>query len=86
MSCCSEKPDIGERLQTETHTDLLCYCFGFSESQMRDEVNSTGTTSIPARISSLIRQGLCNCEALNPKGVCCLGEVIKAAKRLSPRE
>jgi len=60
----------------------LCYCFGFDESHIRDEVSLTGTTTIPGRISTLIREGLCACESRSPAGVCCLGEVNKASKRL----
>ena len=61
----------------------LCYCFGFDESQIRDEISRTGTTTIPERIAMLIREGLCACESRNPAGVCCLGEVNRAAKRLA---
>lgn len=61
----------------------LCYCFGFEESHIRDEVSRTGRTTVPARISRLIREGLCACESRNPAGVCCLGEVNMAAKRLT---
>lgn len=64
----------------------LCYCFGFDESHIRDEIALTGTTTIPGRISTLIREGLCACEARNPAGVCCLGEVNKAAKKLTGKE
>src|SRR5229473_431089 len=60
----------------------LCYCFGFDEDYIRDEIAKTGTTTIPERISTLIREGLCACESRNPAGVCCLGEVNKAAKAL----
>jgi len=60
----------------------LCYCFGFDESHIRDEISRTGSTNIPQRISALIRQGLCACETRNPSGMCCLGEVNKTAKRL----
>jgi hypothetical protein len=61
----------------------LCYCFGFDESHIRDEILQTGRTSIPERISKLIREGLCACDTRNPAGVCCLGEVNRAAKRLT---
>lgn len=64
----------------------LCYCFGFDESHIRAEISLTGTTTIPERISTLIREGLCACESRNPAGVCCLGEVNKAAKSLASRE
>jgi hypothetical protein len=60
----------------------LCYCFGFDEYHLRDEISQTGSTTIPERISSLIREGLCACEARNPSGMCCLGEVNRTAKRL----
>ena len=59
----------------------LCYCFGFNESHIRDEISTTGKTTIPARISNLIREGLCACDSRNPSGMCCLGEVSKAAKK-----
>lgn len=64
----------------------LCYCFGFDESHIRDEISRTGTTTIPERISTLIREGLCAGESRNPAGACCLGEVNKAAKTLAARK
>src|SRR5215217_2000978 len=60
----------------------LCYCFGFDESHLRDEISRTGETTIPEKISRLIREGLCACDTRNPSGLCCLGEVTKTAKRL----
>ncbi len=61
----------------------LCYCFGFDESHIRGEILRTGRTTIPDRISGLIREGLCACEARNPAGVCCLGEVNRALAALT---
>src|SRR5215203_2265013 len=60
----------------------LCYCFGFDEADVREQIMSTGQTSIPQRISALIRRGMCACVERNPSGKCCLGEVNKAVKRL----
>jgi len=60
----------------------LCYCFGFDERDIREELTQKGHTTIPERISKLIREGLCACDTRNPAGVCCLGEVMQAAKRL----
>ena len=60
----------------------LCYCFGFDESHLREEISQTGTTTVPERISRLIREGLCACDVRNPSGKCCLGDVNKAATRL----
>jgi hypothetical protein len=64
----------------------LCYCFGFDESHVRDEVARTGHTNIPERISRLIREGFCACESRNPAGICCLGEVKRAVKRIQAEE
>lgn len=60
----------------------LCYCFGFEEHDIRAEIARTGSTTIPERVSKLIREGLCACDTRNPAGVCCLGEVNKVAKLL----
>ena len=60
----------------------LCYCFGFDENDIRDEIDRTGSTSIAEKVSRLIREGLCACEVRNPSGVCCLGELNKTANRL----
>ena len=60
----------------------LCYCFGFDESHVREEISRTGKCEIPQKISALIKQGLCACETRNPSGACCLGEVIKTVKSL----
>ena len=60
----------------------LCYCFGFEQSDIRNEIAQTGSTTLPERVSRLIREGLCACDVRNPAGVCCLGEVNKAAKLL----
>jgi hypothetical protein len=59
----------------------LCYCFGFDESHIRDEILRMGKTTILEKILRLIREGLCACETRNPSGMCCLGEVKKAANR-----
>jgi len=61
----------------------LCYCFGFDDKHIRDEIEQTGSTSVPEKVSRLIREGLCACEDRNPSGLCCLGEVNKAAKHLT---
>jgi len=64
----------------------LCYCFGFDENHIRDEIARTGSTTIPDRISRLIGEGLCACELRNPSGACCLGEVKQTMKRIICKE
>ncbi len=60
----------------------LCYCFGFDEADIREEIAARGRTTIPQRIASLLKEGMCACPARNPSGACCLGEVTKTVKRL----
>jgi len=63
--------DLRIRVGLKVHDDPipLCYCFGFAENDMRDEIERTGNTSIPDQVLGLIREGLCACEARNPAGV-----------------
>lgn len=81
---CFTVDDLRTRVGLKAKEDPipLCYCFGFDESHMREEISQTGETTIPARISRLIREALCACDARNPSGLCCLGEVNKTAKVL----
>ncbi|MGI9068885.1 MAG: hypothetical protein ACR2HX_21090 [Pyrinomonadaceae bacterium] len=67
---------------TKAVPSTLCYCFGFTEKDIRDEIAETGTTTIPNKIVSLIRDGLCSCAALNPSGLCCLGDVNRVVKKM----
>jgi Zinc binding domain len=60
----------------------LCYCFGFDEQDVREEIKARGHTTIPQRIAALIRERMCACEERNPSGACCLGEVTRVARRL----
>jgi hypothetical protein len=56
----------------------LCYCFGFSLADVRRDVASTGSSTVPERIEAEIRAGRCACRRKNPAGACCLGDVRKA--------
>jgi hypothetical protein len=60
----------------------LCYCFGFFEQDLRQEIEAKGNTTIPQRITALTKERRCACEERNPSGGCCLGEVTKTVKRL----
>lgn len=60
---------------------LLCYCFGESEATIQAEIDMTGRSTAVERIRQHIAAGRCACETRNPKGRCCLGDLIAAAKR-----
>jgi len=59
----------------------LCYCFGESEASIRAEVEANCRSLAVERIREHIAAGRCACELRNPKGTCCLGDVIAAVKR-----
>lgn len=70
----------------------LCYCFDWTREDIEAEIRRDGTTGIPERIKAKIRAGLCNCDTMNPRGVCCLASVNHAVTQAlarrnpSPRE
>ncbi len=68
---------------------LMCYCFGESEVSIRAEIESTGRSLAVQRIRGHIRAERCACDIRNPRGACCLGDVMAAVKRvestLAPR-
>jgi hypothetical protein len=58
----------------------VCYCFGFTHGDIRDEIAETGQSTIAQRIAVEVKAGNCACEVKNPSGKCCLGEVALMAK------
>lgn len=64
----------------------LCYCFGFDEAGVREEIAMVGRSTLPARITNFVKEGMCACETRNPSGACCLGEVTRAVKRIMEEE
>lgn len=60
----------------------ICYCFGESEASIRAELESTGTSAAAERIREHIAAGRCACEIRNPRGACCLSDVIAGVARI----
>ncbi|MGH9311581.1 MAG: putative iron-sulfur cluster-binding metallochaperone [Vicinamibacterales bacterium] len=60
----------------------VCYCFGENEGEIRREVEESGSSDAVARVRAHIKAGRCACEIRNPRGVCCLGDVIAAVERV----
>lgn len=80
--------DLREPVSSKTRGDArpICYCFGFTEGHAREDIESGGRSTIPERISRLIKEGVCACEIRNPSGACCLGQVNETVKRLYAAE
>jgi hypothetical protein len=60
----------------------ICYCFGESEASIRTELKSHGHSSAVERIRAHIAAGRCACEMRNPRGACCVGDIIAAVERV----
>lgn len=76
--------DVRELVTSKTKGDdrPLCYCFGFTEGNVRREIVLKGETTIPTQVMQFIKEKLCACEIRNPSGACCLGEINRAKKQL----
>lgn len=61
---------------------MICYCFGESEASMARELIETGRCDASLRVRNHIAAGRCACEMRNPRGACCLGDVMKAVARI----
>jgi len=81
---CYSTGDLRTRVGLKEKDDPLpvCYCFGFDVQALREEIKVKGFTTIPRRVSALVKARLCACEERNPSGACCLGELTKVVKSL----
>lgn len=61
----------------------ICYCFGESEATIREEIKASGRSLAAERVREHIAAGRCACEIRNPRGACCLGDLIAAVKRVA---
>jgi len=61
---------------------MICYCFGANEASMARELTETGRCDAALRLRNHIAAGRCACEVRNPRGACCLGDVMKAVARV----
>jgi hypothetical protein len=59
---------------------MICYCFGENEADIRREFEERGSSGAASRVRAHIQAGRCACEIRNPRGVCCLGDVIAAVE------
>lgn len=60
----------------------ICYCFGETESAIRDEILRCGQSEAETRVRAHIAACRCACDVRNPKGTCCLGDLLAAISRV----
>src|SRR5258708_6642297 len=77
--------DLRVRVGLKVNGDPIpvCYCFGFDEKHIRDEIEQTGNAIVFENVSRLIREVLCVCDCRKPSELCYLGEVNKNAHGMS---
>jgi hypothetical protein len=62
---------------------MICYCFGENEADIRREIEVNGVSQAVDRVRAHITAGRCACELRNPRGACCLGDIIATVKRIA---
>jgi hypothetical protein len=60
----------------------FCYCFGENEADIAREIVRTGQSAAVQRVRAHIAGKRCACEVRNPRGTCCLGDLMAAVERL----
>lgn len=74
-------PRAREKLPLGTRP--ICYCLGETEEEgIRAKVEATGQSRATERIRAHIAAGRCACDVRNPRGRCCLGDVIATTERV----
>lgn len=78
------KDDLSVRVGLkETEAPIpLCYCFGFTVTDLVSDIAKRGETQIPASITAEVRARHCACEVRNPQGTCCISEVSRALREI----
>lgn len=73
------KPDLSVRvgIKEQEEPKPLCYCFGFTEAAIIEDVKRNGRPTIPDMIKAQVKVGNCYCEVTNPQGSCCLGNISR---------
>ncbi len=69
----------------ERDTVPICYCYGVSRQDIRDEIRQTGKCALAERIKAEVKSGNCACEVKNPSGKCCLGNVTRTIQEILSR-
>lgn len=63
----------------------VCYCFGYTEKSIRDQIEQTGASTATRSITAEVKAGRCACEVKNPRGSCCLGDVARVERRVASK-
>lgn len=87
QGACFDRRDVRVAVwQKEAAGDrVICYCFGETEAVIRDEIRTVGRSAAIDRVREHIAAKRCACEVRNPRGACCLGDLIAAVERIEAK-
>ena len=60
----------------------VCYCFDYTTEGIRATAERRGPNATSEDVAREVKAGRCACEEKNPKGSCCLGDVLKLESNL----
>ena len=64
-------------------SQTICYCFGYSEKDIRKDIEQHGRSLIMERIMNEKKDGKCNCAETNPKSRWCLADVRQLVNKIT---
>lgn len=77
---CIREDELSVRVYAKHSNDdasTVCYCFGYTVGTIR---NSAARKVISRDVRAQVEAGHCACEVKNPKGACCLGDIVKVER------
>lgn len=80
--CCTIPNSQTENQKPVPIPGMVCYCFRHTEQAIADDFKTHGKSTIEADVRQKVKDKLCSCESLNPKGSCCLGDIRKVIKKV----
>ena len=64
----NHKKICGEYLTLKKMNNLICYCFGYTEDNIKEDFLKNGQSLIQKKIQSEKKFGSCECATKHPKG------------------
>ena len=77
---CRKDLTVGVGAKETVEPITICYCFGFTNQEICNEIRVTGKSRLVQRIAAEVEAGRCAFEVKNPSGKCCLGDVTRTAR------
>ena len=72
-------------MELEKMDNLICYCFGYTEDDIKEDFLKNGHSLIQKKIQSEKKFGSCECATKNPKGKWCLPDVSRVLSQVKTK-